>query len=141
VWVGGGRRGDGIVIAANRVAKKFGVKTGMACFEAQRLCPRGILCRPHYDEYRAISKKMFRVLEQYSPTLVPISIDDGFLDFTTMDSVIWRNTTPEKIREGNLRPDNARGEDSRVRRPRQFLAPRQAGDGCGQARLHRNQSR
>ena len=41
VWVGGGRSGDGIVIAANRAAKKFGVKTGMACFEAKRLCPRG----------------------------------------------------------------------------------------------------
>jgi DNA polymerase IV len=96
VWVGGGRRGDGIVIAANRAAKKFGVKTGMACFEAKRLCPRGVLCRPHYDAYRDISEKMFRVLEQYSPTLVPISIDEGFLDFTTMDSVIWRDTSPEK---------------------------------------------
>jgi len=96
VWVGGGRRGDGIVIAANRVAKKFGVKTGMACFEAKRACPRGVLCRPHYDEYRRISAEMFHVLEQYSPMLVPISIDEGFLDFTTMDSVVWRNTTPEK---------------------------------------------
>ena len=96
VWVGGGRRGDGIVIAANRLAKKFGVKTGMACFEAKRLCPRGILCRPHYDAYRDISAKMFHVLEQYSPTLVPISIDEGFLDFTTMDKVVWRNTSPEK---------------------------------------------
>src|SRR5271154_4948373 len=75
VWVGGGRRGDGIVIAANRVAKKFGVKTGMACFEAKRLCPRGVLCRPHYDEYRQLSAEMFHVLEQYAPTLVPISID------------------------------------------------------------------
>lgn len=96
VWVGGGRRGDGIVIAANRAAKKFGVKTGMACFEAKRLCPRGVLCRPHYDEYRNISQKMFEVLEQYSPTLVPISIDEGFLDLTTMDRVVWRNTSPEK---------------------------------------------
>jgi DNA polymerase-4 len=96
VWVGGGRRGDGIVIAANRVAKKFGVKTGMACFEAKQVCPRGVLCRPHYDEYRNISAKMFQVLEQYSPMLVPISIDEGFLDLTTMDSVVWRNTTPEK---------------------------------------------
>jgi len=99
VWVGGGRRGDGIVIAANRVAKKFGVTTGMACFEAKRLCPRGVLCRPHYDAYRDISQQMFQVLEQYSPTLVPISIDEGFLDFTTMDSVVWRNTTPEKYVE------------------------------------------
>ena len=96
VWVGGGRRGDGIVIAANRLAKKFGIKTGMACFEAKQLCPRGVLCRPHYDDYRDISAKMFRVLEQYSPTLVPVSIDEGFLDFTTMDSVVWRNTSPEK---------------------------------------------
>src|SRR5690242_19786904 len=100
VWVGGGRRGDGIVIAANRAAKKFGVTTGMACFEAKRICPRGVLCRPHYDEYRRISSEMFHVLEQYAPTLVPISIDEGFLDLTTMDQVVWRNTTPEKyVRE------------------------------------------
>jgi DNA polymerase-4 len=96
VWVGGGRRGDGIVIAANRVAKKFGIKTGMACFEAKKLCPRGVLCKPHYDEYRRLSAEMFRILEEYSPTLVPISIDEGFLDFTTMDRHVWRNTTPEK---------------------------------------------
>jgi hypothetical protein len=67
VWGGGGRRGDGIVIAANRLAKKFGVKTGMACFEAARLCPKGVLCRPHYDEYRRLSQEMFRILEEYSP--------------------------------------------------------------------------
>ncbi len=95
VWVGGGRRGDGIVIAANPAAKTFGIKTGMACFEAKRLCPKGVLCRPHYDEYRRLSADLFHILEEYSPTLVPISIDEGFLDFTTMDKVIWRNTSPE----------------------------------------------
>jgi DNA polymerase-4 len=80
--------------------KKFGVTTGMACFEAKRLCPRGVLCRPHYDQYREISQQMFEVLEQYSPMLVPISIDEGFLDLTTMDSVVWRNTSAEKyVRE------------------------------------------
>ena len=100
VWVGGGRRGDGIVIAANRAAKKFGVTTCMPCFEAKRLCPSGVLCRPHYDEYRRISMEMFKILEQYSPMLVPVSIDEGFLDLSTMDSVVWRNTTPEKyVRE------------------------------------------
>jgi nucleotidyltransferase/DNA polymerase involved in DNA repair len=78
------------------VAKKFGIKTSMACFEAKKLCPRGVLCRPHYDEYRRLSAEMFRILEEYSPTLVPISIDEGFLDFTTMDRHVWRNTSPEK---------------------------------------------
>ncbi len=100
VWVGGGRRGDGIVIAANRIAKKFGVKTGMFCSEAKRNCPQGVLCRPHYDEYRRISQDMFRILEQYSPMLVPVSIDEGFLDFSTMANVVWRNTTPEKYVRG-----------------------------------------
>jgi DNA polymerase-4 len=94
VWVGGGRRGDGIVIAANRRAKQFGIKTGMACFEAARLCPRGVLARPHYDEYRRLSAEMFRILEEYSPLLVPASIDEGFLDFTTLDRHVWRHTTP-----------------------------------------------
>ena len=63
VWVGGGRKGDGIVIAANRAAKKFGVQTGMACFEARRACPAGVLCKPSYDLYRAKSEAMFRILE------------------------------------------------------------------------------
>ncbi len=100
VWVGGGRRGDGIVIAANRAAKKFGIQTGMACFEAKRLCPKGVLCRPHYDEYRRLSAEMFHILEEYSPTLVPISIDEGFLDFTTMDRHVWRGTSSESyVRE------------------------------------------
>lgn len=96
VWVGGGRRGNGIVIAANRAAKKFGVETGMACFEAKRLCPRGVACPPHYDEYRRLSHEMFLILEEYAPVLVPISIDEGFLDLTTMDKHVWRNTTPIK---------------------------------------------
>lgn len=95
VWVGGGRRGDGIVIAANRIAKKFGVKTCMACFEARQLCPTGVLCRPQYDEYRRLSHEMFRILEEYAPVLVPVSIDEGFLDFSTMDAHVWRHTTPD----------------------------------------------
>jgi DNA polymerase-4 len=100
VWVGGGRRGDGIVIAANRLAKRFGIKTGTACFEAKRLCPSGVLCKPHYDAYRELSRQMFLILEQYAPTLVPYSIDEGFLDFSSMDTHVWRNTTPTDYVQG-----------------------------------------
>ena len=93
VWVGGGRRGDGIVIAANREAKRFGIRTGMACFEAKRVCPHGVLAKPQYDEYRRLSKAMFQIMEDYTPTLVPMSIDEGFLDLTSMDRHVWRDTT------------------------------------------------
>lgn len=100
VWVGGGRRGDGIVIAANRRAKIYGVKTGMACFEAKRLCPSGVLCKPHYDEYRRLSLAMFRILEDYAPVIVPTSIDEGFLDLSTMQEHVWRDTTPMNYLRG-----------------------------------------
>ena len=96
VWVGGGRRGDGIVIAANRIAKKFGVKTCMRVFRGEAAVSTRCVVPAAYDEYRRISAEMFHVLEQYSPTLVPISIDEGFLDFTTMDRHVFRNTSPEK---------------------------------------------
>jgi len=98
VMVGGGRRGDGIVIAANYLAKKFGIKTGMACFEARRLCPTGVLVRPHYDEYRRLSMEMFRRVRQYTPLLVPTSIDEGFLDFTDAPAVFRCRTTAELVR-------------------------------------------
>jgi len=101
IFVGGGRTGDGIVIAANYAAKKFGIKTGMACFEARRLCPNGVLVRPHYDEYRRISLELFQLLRNYTPTLLPTSIDEGFLDFTDMPRVFNAPDAPtlvERIR-------------------------------------------
>jgi DNA polymerase-4 len=97
VFVGGGRRGDGIVIAANYLAKKYGIKTGMACFEARRQCPDGVLVKPHYDEYRRLSLEMFRRARQYTPLLVPTSIDEGFLDFTDSPAVFQCATPAELV--------------------------------------------
>lgn len=96
VFVGGGRRGDGIVIAANYIAKKFGIITGMACFEAKQKCPDGVLVRPHYDEYRRLSIEMFQRVRNYTPLLVPTSIDEGFLDFTDSPRV-FRCRTPTEL--------------------------------------------
>ncbi len=97
VFVGGGRRGDGIVIAANYIAKKFGIITGMACFEAKQKCPGGVLVKPHYDEYRRLSLEMFKRVRQYTPLLVPTSIDEGFLDFTDSPSVFRCATAAELV--------------------------------------------
>jgi len=95
VYVGGGRRGDGIVIAANYIAKRYGLITGMACFEARRKCPEGVLVRPHYNEYRRLSLEIFKRLKNYTPTMVPTSIDEGFLDFTDSPRVFGCRTATE----------------------------------------------
>ena len=96
VFVGGGRRGDGIVIAANYRAKAYGIITGMACFEAKHKCPDGVLVRPHYDEYRRLSVEIFRRVRYYTPLLVPTSIDEGYLDFTDSPAV-FRCRTPADL--------------------------------------------
>ena len=96
VFVGGGRRGDGIVIAANYRAKAYGIITGMACFEARHKCPEGVLVRPHYDEYRRLSLEIFRRVRHYTPLLVPTSIDEGFMDFTDSPRV-FRCRTPAEL--------------------------------------------
>jgi DNA polymerase-4 len=96
IFVGGGRRGDGIVIAANYLAKDYGIITGMACFEAKHKCPDGVLVRPHYDEYRRLSVEIFRHVRHYTPLLVPTSIDEGYLDFTDSPSV-FRCRTPAEL--------------------------------------------
>ena len=44
----------GIILAKNEVAKKYGVKTGQAIFEAKILCPELICLPPHYDVYEKI---------------------------------------------------------------------------------------
>ncbi len=95
VYVGGGRRGDGIVIAANYLAKCHGLTTGMACFEARRKCPEGVLVKPHYNEYRRLSLEIFKRLKNYTPMLVPTSIDEGFLDFTDSPRVFGCRTPTE----------------------------------------------
>ncbi|MCX7825462.1 MAG: DNA polymerase IV, partial [Verrucomicrobiae bacterium] len=97
VFVGGGRRGDGIVIAANYLAKRRGVITGMACFEARRKCPEGVLVRPHYSEYRRLSLEIFRRFKHSTPMLVPTSIDEGFLDFTDAPRVFGCRDAAELV--------------------------------------------
>jgi DNA polymerase-4 len=96
VFVGGGRRGNGIVIAANYHAKAYGIITGMACFEAKHKCPDGVLVPPQYDEYRRLSLEIFRRVRYYTPLLVPSSIDEGYLDFTDSPAV-FRCRTPAEL--------------------------------------------
>jgi len=121
VWVGGGRRGDGIVIAANRAAKKFGIKTAWRALRRRNFV-RVVFCANRTTTNTAAVGGMFHVLEKYSPMLVPISIDEGFLDFTTMDRHVWRNTTPEKYVKEICQRILREGETAGVRRPGQFIA-------------------
>lgn len=46
----------GIVLAKSDLAKKAGVKTGMANWEAKQACPGFIVLYPQYEQYMKYSK-------------------------------------------------------------------------------------
>lgn len=78
----GGRNGRGVVTSASYEARKFGVHSAMPGFRARELCPQGIFLPNRRRIYSQFSQKVFAVLEQYSPRVHAISIDEGIVDLT-----------------------------------------------------------
>lgn len=72
----------GIILAKSMAAKKFGVKTGEALWEAQRKCPSLILVPPNYGLYENCSAAFMEVLREYSDIVEPYSIDEAFIDMS-----------------------------------------------------------
>jgi DNA polymerase-4 len=72
----------GIVLAASYEAKAFGVKTGMAVWEARSLCPDGIFLQPGYSHYVDFSARIIRIMKDFTPLVEPFSIDEAFMDLS-----------------------------------------------------------
>ena len=78
----GGLGPRGVVATASYEAREFGVHSAQAMAVARRLCPRAIFMRGSHDLYREVSKKFMEVLRSYSPVVVPVSVDEAYLDMT-----------------------------------------------------------
>lgn len=72
----------GIILAKNEVAKKFGVKTAEAIFEAKRKCPDLVTLPPLYKEYEEYSLKAREIYSRYTDMVEPFGIDECWLDVT-----------------------------------------------------------
>lgn len=72
----------GIILAASREAKAFGIKTGQPAWEARRMCPWVIFVHPHMQKYIDYSMRITRIFESFSDRVLPYSIDEQFLDLT-----------------------------------------------------------
>ncbi len=70
----------GIVLAKSEMAKKAGVKTGMAIWQARQACP-GLLCvPPDYDLYMAFSQKLRMIYARYTDRVEAFGLDECWLD-------------------------------------------------------------
>ncbi len=80
VLVGGGRRG--VVMAACYNARKFGIRSAMPMFEALRACPDAAVIRPDMNKYAAIARQVRALMNDVTPAVEPISIDEAVLDLS-----------------------------------------------------------
>lgn len=72
----------GIVLAKNEIAKKYGVKTAEAIWEAKAKCPDLVTLPPDYKKYNEYSLKARRIYERYTDLIEPFGIDECWLDVT-----------------------------------------------------------
>jgi DNA polymerase-4 len=85
VVVGGQADQRGVVSAASYAARKFGVHSAMPLRTAAKLCPQAIFVDGEPSRYRDYSKKVFAVLNRFSPQVEMASIDEAYLDLTGTD--------------------------------------------------------
>jgi len=84
----GGRSGRGVVTSASYEARKLGVHSAMPGFQAKKLCPQGIFLPNRRRVYAEFSDKVFSILEQYSPDVHALSIDEGLVDLTGTERLL-----------------------------------------------------
>lgn len=80
VIVGGGRRG--VVSAACYVARLYGVRSAMPMFQALAACPDAVVIRPNMQKYAAVGRQVRALMDEVTPLVEPLSIDEAFLDLT-----------------------------------------------------------
>ena len=65
----------GIVLTKNQIAKKFGVSTGEAIWQAKQKCPNLVTVPAHYDLYMNFSKAARKIYERYSDRIEAFGLD------------------------------------------------------------------
>ena len=85
VIVGGGTRG--VVTAACYVARIYGVKSAMPMFKALKVCPDAVVIKPDFAKYVAASRQVRALMQDLTPLVQPLSIDEAVLDLSGTEAL------------------------------------------------------
>ena len=80
----GGLGPRGVVSTCSYEARSYGVRSAMPIGEARMLCPNGIFLPGDYAYYEMLSRSFFGYLKNYSSLVEAASIDEGFVDMTSL---------------------------------------------------------
>ncbi|OFW78530.1 MAG: DNA polymerase IV, partial [Alicyclobacillus sp. RIFOXYA1_FULL_53_8] len=70
----------GIVVTASYEARRRGVRATMTVQQAVRACPNLILIPPDFELYREFSRRVFALIQEYTPQVEVFSIDECWAD-------------------------------------------------------------
>ncbi len=97
--IGGSPQSRGVVCTASYEARKFGIRSAMACSQAYRLCPDAVFLMPRHRRYVEISKEIFLIFARYSKKIESVSLDEGYLDVTEECQGESASSLAKKIKE------------------------------------------
>jgi DNA polymerase-4 len=72
----------GIILAKNMLAKKLGVKTGEAIWQAKLKAPNLVTVPPDFRKYLKFSRLARQILYEYTDKIEPFGIDENWIDVT-----------------------------------------------------------
>ena len=72
----------GIILAKNQIAKRYGVKTGEALWQAKQKCPELHIVPPHFDPYLRFSRMAREIYADYTDLVEPFGLDEVWCDVT-----------------------------------------------------------
>ncbi|MFT4148725.1 MAG: DNA polymerase IV [Paracoccaceae bacterium] len=78
--VGGGTRG--VVSTCCYIARISGVRSAMPMFQALKLCPEATVVKPRMSAYVEVSRAIRAMMEELTPDIEPLSLDEAFLDLS-----------------------------------------------------------
>ncbi len=78
--IGGGKRG--VVSTACYIARIHGVRSAMPMFKALEACPDAVVIRPNMEKYSQVGRQVRTMMQDLTPLVQPISIDEAFLDLS-----------------------------------------------------------
>ncbi|KAJ5580317.1 uncharacterized protein N7459_006302 [Penicillium hispanicum] len=92
--------GKGVLTTCNYLARKFGVRSGMASFVAKKLCPQLVLLPQNHEKYSAKAQEIRAIMAQYDPLFESASIDEAYLNITAYctENQLGPDETVDKMR-------------------------------------------
>jgi DNA polymerase-4 len=77
----------GIIISASIEAKKWGIKTGTPVWEAKKLYPKIILTHTTAERFRFYTRRLVKLVSEYTDQVELYSIDEVFMDITRVANI------------------------------------------------------